>query len=772
MKKTVCLFLALFLGLSCAAGAFAESGSFEKVGQDQAEERIQGMMEGEFTTAEMASRSVTDDIAATADLVWQVHGQRVRCADPVSDSTAAASSLSEILAGWLTEEAAEDLTFLHLLSWSADSVLLYIPLELENSVRVLLCELVRDGETVRARNILDVSDVLGGYYGENSSYLEVDPVNCDGGLYIAALTRDYVFHFSWFDLEARTLTEVGEQRLMFYYASVPYNGHILMAGSSSEEAGTLELTEITLPGGERTLLSSVPRDSGSIAVNYAWSPEEQLLCFTVGGTAYRVTPGSGTEAVPFAVLDAEPMANRTGVLCGGRYVVPNARGRLVSLDPRAELTETRLRVANLAAAEDLGEAALSFHAERPDLLVQVSEGGDDSGVLDAMLNQSAEVDLYVTSTDTSVWQALLERGYLGSMTGSTELEEAAADMSESVRAQIFRGSDLMAIPLGTENECLTLNAAALWVLTGIDPDAVPTDWAGFLGLLADLADYGVLRDNREFTLYEGGMPARQFRQQVFTWIMRDVWLWLSVDETRLSRLQETLSPVLRAFEAVDWDGLGFDGEAQGQDITWFLTHERTPLLQESMIEVAAGMDTGLRFWPLSLEPEGERLIPRTLTVLWINPWSPRHEEALDFAEHAWRELEPMMKTALCQSMNEPIANDSYDEGLAYLEGMIPMYEEAIAQAQTAGEADSLRAEMEQMQVIVDDYRENGAWIVSEKSIAEYRAFEAQMVPAQPDFWSVAEEDQAVLQYLDGMLSADRYIEQLLYALRMTQLESY
>ena len=772
MRKSICVLLALLLALSCAAGVFAESGSFEKVGGDQAEERIQGMMEGEFVTAEMATRSVTDDIAASDGLVWQVHGQRVRCADPVSDGTVAASSLPEILEGWLTAEEAEDLVFLHLLSWSGDSVLLYIPLERENSVRVLLCELIRDGEAVRARNIWDVSDVLGMYYGEDSGFLEVDPVNCDGGLYIAALTQDYVFHFSFFDLAARTLTEVGEQRLMFYYASVPYNGHILMAGSSTEESGMLELTEIALPGGERTLLSSLPRDSGNMAVNYAWSPEAQMLCFTVGGTAYRVTPGSGAEAVPFAVLDAEPMANRTAVLCEGRYVVPNARGRLVSLDPHAELTETRLRVANLAAAEGLGEAALSFHAERPDLLVQISEGGDDSGVLDAMLNQSAETDLYVTYTDTSVWQALLKRGYLGTMTGSAVLEEAAADMSEPVKALIFRGSELAAVPLGTENECLTLNAPALWTLTGISPEGVPTDWAGFLGLLADLADYGVLRDNREFTLYEGGMPARQFRQQVFTWIMRDVWLWLSQDEARLSRLPETLTPVLRAFEAVDWDGLGFDGEAQGQDITWFLTHERTPLLQESMIEVAAGMDTGLRFWPLSLEPEGERLIPRTLTVLWINPWSPRKEEALDFAEHAWRELEPMTKTALCQSMNEPIANDSYDEGLAYLEGMIPMYEEAIARAQTAGEAESLRAELEQIQMVVDDYRENGAWIVSEKSIAEYRAFEAQMVPAQPDFWSAAEEDQAILQYLDGMLSADRFIEQLVYALRMTQLESY
>ena len=127
--------------------------------------------------------------------------------------------------------------------------------------------------------------MLGVYYGADSAYLEVDPVNCDEGLYIAALTRDYVFHFSWFDLNARTLTEVGEQRLMFYYASVPYNGHILMAGSSAEEAGTLELTEIMLPGGERTLLASLPRDSGSMAVNYAWNPEEQVLCFTVGGTA-------------------------------------------------------------------------------------------------------------------------------------------------------------------------------------------------------------------------------------------------------------------------------------------------------------------------------------------------------------------------------------------------------------------------------------------------------------------------------------------------------
>ena len=83
---------------------------------------------------------------------------------------------------------------------------------------------------------------------------------------------------------------------------------------------------------------------------------------------------------------------------------------------------------------------------------------------------------------------------------------------------------------------------------------------------------------------------------------------------------------------------------------------------------------------------------------------------------------------------------------------------------------AIQDELAELQAFMQDYAANAQWSASEASIALYRSLEPLMRPALPAFWSADAEDVAVLQYLDGLISAETFVSELKDALNMAALE--
>ena len=125
---------------------------------------------------------------------------------------------------------------------------------------------------------------------------------------------------------------------------------------------------------------------------------------------------------------------------------------------------------------------------------------------------------------------------------------------------------------------------------------------------------------------------------------------------------------------------------------------------------------------------------------------------------------------LCRNLNEPIPNTSYNEEMAFFEQLIPMYEEGIAAAEDENEAETLREELDEIRAYISQYQASALWIASENSIAAYRNLEQTMVPAAPDFWKPDDENAPILQYMDGLISSEQFVTQLINAMKMSQME--
>jgi hypothetical protein len=616
----------------------------------------------------------------------------------------------------------------------------------------------------------DATEQLRLLFDGKTAWNEMNMAASGDAVYFGVLDSDFMFRQALYHPDSGELLTLEEQSLMIQYAVFPWQNHFLVLRISLEEEQACELMKLDAVTGDISRVDTVKTGSFAQPMNLASDPAGENVCFTINNSAYRYRLGSGQTAEPFAVLPENPVDYRTALAAGECYVIQTEERELMPVNIRATLSSTRLSIANIAADDSIADLAGLYNLQHPESYAAITDGGEESAVLDEMLSGSSRFDLYVVSMNTEAYSALLSRGYMGDMSGSSRLTALAEDFTPAVRQEIIRDGRLYAMPLYTDNRCLLLNTEWMAQTAGVPEESIPTSWPEFLALTARISQSGLLREDGGYCFGEPGTTAETFREQLLAWILNDCLLWLRQDESRLSQLPQVLTPILQAMETINFEGLGLAKE-DAEDLTWLMTNPQKGVMTEEYLEIEAGTrEPGTGFWPLSVTAGGERLIPQEIAAVFVNPYSEHPDLALSYVEYVWENMDVLRKMIFCRSLNEPVVNSAYEEDLAYLEAMIPEYEAALEGASGPEEKAVLTQELQNLQDELADYRENGRWYASEESIAAYREKEEQLRPAAPDFWSADEEDQAVLQYLDGMISADLFARQLQAALRMHQME--
>ena len=755
MKKTILFALSFILLFVSCAGAESPV-SAELIPEDPAVPELFSEPVQDESSDPEEDLFISFSIAASGNLVWRIAGTEIVCADAAVRQDTASLSVDELFeseAGSLFADRIYGLRYLSLAARDENSVWLCATLTDEgNTSRILLFSLTMSENQIAVSSVTEAG-FLSPFLSADSDWLEIDITGCeDETLLIAALDQEHTFHLFSCRPADETVTDLGTESLMLCQAAVPYGSDILLAGFSLNEDNALDLTLLPLSGEERTLLTTVEIGSEPFnTANFAWSPAENRLYYTLRNSAYRVSPETGEPPVPFAVTNQAPVLNRLGVIAGDAYILYAEDGSLIYNDLHAELTASRVRIADAAGNESLPDLAAGFNGIQDDYYITVAAYDGETLVPDP----SDDIDIYVVSTDSDAWNILKNRDSFTNLAVSETLRSAAADMPESIRALVCDDERLAGLPLYTENNCLVLNVPVMQALTGLSREKIPTDWPGFLRLLSQLSGSGILAENPQYTVFDSVYSAGELKEILFAWILNDCLLRTESGNASIDSLPAILLPALQEFSTVAWDNLGLP-EEEALDPDMEQADEQIPLLTVVQPEIAVmAMEDGMEYWPLSADSTGERLISQTVYVLVINPGSSRPAGALAFAEYAWNNLDILAKMSLCQSMNEPAENPSYEEDIAYLEQLASSYRISIAGAETNEEATLLQQELDDLESFLGQYRENAAWLASEASIAEYRALSAQMVPAPavPEFLN---ETDAVQQFLAGIISADQF----------------
>ena len=741
MKKMLCLLLALLAGVIAV--------------------NIEPVALGDAMTERCP------DMAVCGGLVWRVDDMTILCEDVEAGAIRATLPLSECL------RPDEKLLRVSVAAWTEDSILLVLYMS-DGAIRLEALDLA-DG-TISAIKEYDASEQLGFLADDRAKWYEVNMIGCGRRLFIAALDDAYHFHFFSYTPDTEALVPLGERSLAAYTAAMPYDGDLLIAGPGEVDESLLELTRLSLDDGSTQLLGTVALDSALHAANFAWDGSEGLLYYSINNTVYALSPGSAEAPKAVGALDSAPAELRLGVVAGDRYAALSENGRLLSCDIHSAVTFTaQLRIANCVDDEIVVAAARDFGVDHPGCTASVADIPEETNLLSDLKAHPSEYDAYVLDLRSDLYRSLGESGFIADLSGIDTLVSATSDMTPRMAKALQMDGHLCAVPTAIGSYCQLLNVPAAQALTGLSPEALPTDWPGFLALLGQLADSGALATDGDYRLFGADMPADVLRDMVFGSMVQDCLLWIEADETAMDRLSQALLPVLEAFNSVDWSrlsaidhlpALSQPGTASGDFQLEQYDSGRTALLDSGMPDITvAPQAEGMAHWPLSVQPGGERLISQVAFVLCVNPHSDSPEAALAFAAHAWEKTNVETKMALCQSMNTPVANAAYQEDLDYMAQDTALLKQDIAETQDAEARASLQAQLDDLQAYMEDYRNNGQWLASEASIARYRSLADALVPIAPDFGFDDALSDLMFQFLDGALTPEAYANRFAEAVR-------
>ena len=714
-----------------------------------------------------AAQGACPGLAVADGLIWQIADGDILCQQPETGETVASAGISSLI------EPQETLVYQGITSWSADSALLVSGLSAKAGVRrVALMELAVGDGAISVRNAWDASEKLGFLFGDGAEWLEVDPVACGQGLFIAAMDAQYRFHFLLYAPETDALTPLGERPIEAFQAAVPYRGGVLLAGPNALDDALLELTFLDPADGTARLLRVAAVDSAQRLFNFAYSEAEDRLYYTLNSTVFALEPTGEAAPEPIGATDALPAELRLGVVTKDYYAAHAQQpGLLERCALRGRAETVALRVLNPAGEEIVNAAAGDFGVANPGYVVSVTQSGDEADALAGLQGGGADFDACVIRLNGETYRAMRSAGLLADLSGSASLRQAVAAMPARLRASLSHEGTPVACPVSVSNACQLLNVSALQALTGRSRDDLPTDWAGFFGVLKQLGDQGVLIGNESYRLCDGELPAEGLRETLFSWMLLDCFLWLDEDPGRADGLSEALCPVLEAFDAVPWNRLGLPEAADaaygtlGGAIQAAEDGGPSPLIMDGMVEIAVSpMPEGCEFWPLSLRPGDERLIAQYLSVLCLNANSPRLRAATAFAGALWDDLDPATKASLCDGMDAPALNPDYEDDLAYLEQTAEAIRQAMDAAPDAAGKAQMAAELAELEAYLEDYRENARWLLTEESVARYREQSERMLPTASDAWFSEAVASAMYDFLDGLLTPEGFAQALREAL--------
>ena len=758
MKKTVCLFLALLLFLSAAAAYAEEADEGVYVIADAPTDEKEDPLASIGSQETDISQSY-EDLAVSGPYVWQVMEGEIRCIDARTRQTAAEIPVSALYPD------PED--YLALTAFGG-TVTLCAVTGMGGDCRVTLYELALQDGTIVPVRIRDATEKLAFLFDGSAVWMEADIIACAGGFLVTALDMDMTFRLYLYDPETPELRELGTQAMDGFTAVFACGEDLLLMGPG-EDPENEALTRISLSDGGREPLGSFRTDSMTQPSCAALNEAEGMLYYLIDGVGYRVRIAPEAEPEPFCAAQAGTALLRYGALAENSYIVLDEEGGLLYQDAAGALKAEKLRILDLTGAELLTDVLPLFNASAPDYLAVLVSGDESGEVLNEMMNQSADYDAFVINLGSGLYSALSAKGYLGDLGGSAELAEAAAALPERIRSLITAGGKLTAFPVAVENSVLLLDTAAVTGLTGLSREEIPTDWTGFLKLLSRMGEDGLL-DGSGYCLFESGVSAETMRTAMMTSILQDARLWLNRDGDRLSGLAASLTPALQALDGMDWTQFGLAEDDEGGE--WAGEDEEPALLEWINPEIAVmELREGTEFWPLSLAEGGERLVPQDVAVIVLNPRSARSDGVVRLAESLYTNMDIVTRMELDGRLNEPVANPNFDEDMAYLQSLVPMYEQSIAEAESSREAAELQEELDDMRGFLANYEKNGAWLVSADSIALYRSLEDLFAVHGDEFWDSESESSIFLRYLDGMLDPVQFVRQLVSTLQMSRMES-
>jgi len=489
------------------------------------------------------------------------------------------------------------------------------------------------------------------------------------------------------------------------------------------------------------------------------------------GEIYAAPEGQIAQAVP--VNDC-PVSSQTfaQMMPNGQILAWAHFGAFLRNTDPALRSSVSLRIRPFTWTQAMDTATFDFTAEHSDIAVIKEENGDESTLLQAMMNRDSSVDIYAIKMDSNVFSALYDRGFLMDLSGDAALTEFAGKMYPFVREALSRDGKLVAVPVDLSGTTLGYKKEGLEA-AGLTEADLPKTWKELPDFLAKLPSLLEGKKVRAFSLFE---EKSEVKNLLIRMLLAQYALAFPGEPVNTPEMRELLDRL----QKVDYEALGLmtPEEIEIAFSNFETMGETNPQLFETYCQIP--LETYLsdsQALTLTLEGVESPVLPLSMTVAFVNPFTEHPEEAMAYLESLCGHLETVTLYSLDPSQNEPRRSPNHEEQKKNLEKWLKTAQQSLEKEEDEDERANWEEIVKTYQEMLDKFDEEN-WLISPKGIAMYRERAEYIHPERWNYFFVlstasegADQFQETLQgYLEGTRSGGDLLSLIDKKVQMMRME--
>ena len=547
------------------------------------------------------------------------------------------------------------------------------------------------------------------------------------------------------------------------------NQVILNYTSYSGETNGTALHLLDLDTEEETPLCTIA-DKAFFSMVY--DENADMLYFGCNGELCRMKGTDTTTVESIAALTVDNGDSQCTFLTDdGRYLAGDYQTAVLrGTDPsqRAEISLTVYSGYN----SYVQNAAYTFANTHSNVEVVMATSYED--IVQAMMNRSDAVDIYVLSASDAGYAALLERGYLAELDSSAKISEFVKSVYPGMQDVLVRDGKVVALPVEINTNCMSYSPKAAEAL-GVTE--IPTSWLELLRFLAEDAP-ALLESHPDYAILPTYNTAEDARYQLFNQMIQDYMLYLEKEDVEFAFDTELMHSLLEAFEKIDFTKFGLLEDYDDESYSYSSDDEKTLFSTWGSVDCRVYNMVSTNTLPLMLSL-GQEDSPRLLAdmaVAFVNPYSKNPEAAIEYLETVLSGMDQVFITDICPDQNEPVVNAYYEQSIQNMNEYLDSLKQQIADCTDEDEKADLEEQLASQEQYIEEYTKNNAYEASEESIAKYREYGDKLRVTEYfgiDFYGTGDDDSMyglMSQYLQGAIDANTLLQKLDKTVKMMILE--
>lgn len=446
------------------------------------------------------------------------------------------------------------------------------------------------------------------------------------------------------------------------------------------------------------------------------------------GTYYYIMNGEilADTAMPLNPEEAEAV-NDCPVSYGARslwtedgmlLVWSNTSVMVRNTDPAARKEGFRLVIEDMVYSGAMSDAIIDFANVRQEATVVLRRNGNPQNILQNMMNQDAETDIYTLNYDSNVFDALRTRGYLADLGDNADLAAAAGRMYPFMQDALEKDGKLIAVPLDLYGYTIGLRPEA-WKKSGLDEAELPRTWGEFFDWLetlpAKMAEKGI-------SVFDPWMSRSDLRSGLMSMMMQQYQQWIGETGRDVAFNTPVLRGLLERMDRLDYDALGLRENPEEGENGGFIDYDQE--YKEPLIDMmsAVRMETwgnDSKILALALEEGGQAVLPLEASIAFVNPYSRNAEAAKEFLACALNNVRPEIAYSVFADRTEPVPDPYAERSRRMLESWL---EEAKVMMEKAQDEDERAEWQERIKTYEEDIRRTieESWMISAAAVASYQ----------------------------------------------------